>query len=56
MLKNKCTKSHDGKHDWTYEIRTDTLGIKRKYRRCDYCHLLQKHVESSSTQNRWRDF
>jgi hypothetical protein len=51
---NKCTKSHNGKHDWTYEIQTDSFGNKTRYRRCDYCHMRQRYVGHPDKQSRWR--
>jgi hypothetical protein len=45
----KCKKSLDGKHDWTYNIKVDAKGNEKQYRRCDPCHIKQRHIITSKT-------
>ena len=49
MARRECSKSPSGRHVWTVNVKEDYFGNKVQYRRCDYCHLRQKHVKNLLT-------
>ncbi len=54
MARRDCSKSPNGKHVWTVNLKEDIYGNKIQYRRCDYCHLRQKYVRDFSGRGRWK--